>query len=424
MDNRHTIMVAGEGDRPALQPGQVLLFEQYRLLRRTWLWVLLAAIVVTALVWYYVAEHVEPEYLATVEVVPPRKSTTPLDNLLGDAASGLKSLSISKIIGKTSSESGYTTYAILSSASVLDSLVERYDLYEVYDIPPTRPDLMLGVLGENIEYEVSDEGPIYVSVYDTDPERAASMANDIVRFANNLLWDLNRRETESITQFIAGRYSELQAQQSDLSRRLEDLMKRTNIYEPEAQLSASSSALIEARVNESTQRATLSMLERVLGPEDPQVQQQRALLQESIAERKRLESGGAGIGPSVEAMPQALMEYARLRQDYEVNAQLLALIEPMYEQTRFDQSRDIPQLIMLREADPPPVKARPRKGLAIASAFLGTLIAGYLLIALVAFFRSFSARYASYRELNRAEATETRGMIAEGRRNPETGTGE
>jgi capsule polysaccharide export protein KpsE/RkpR len=240
------------------------------------------------------------------------------------------------------------------------------------------------------------------------------MANDLIRFTNNLLWDLNRRETESITSFVSRRYTELQTQQSDLSRRLEDLMKRTNIYDPESQLPATSQALIEARVNESTQRATLAMLEQVVGADDPKVVQQRALLQESVAERKRLEQGGSGVGPSVTGMPSALMEYARLRQDYEVNAQLLALIEPMYEQTRFDEERDIPQLIMLREALPPPVKARPRKGLAIVSAFVGTLILGYLVIALVAFLRSFARRYEVYREVVESRSSVEDRLIGEG----------
>jgi len=414
MESRETTTITREVSQRIVPPGQALLFEQYRIVRRTWLWVLLAAVIVTAGVWYYISEYIEPEFLATAEIVPPRKSSTPLDNLLGDAASGLKSLSISKIIGRKSDEAGYTTFSILSSTSVLDSLIAEYDLYDVYDIPKSRPDLMIGALSGNVELEASDEGPIYVSVFDTDPERAAAMANDLVRFTNNLLAELNRRETESITSFVSRRYSELQAQQSDLSRRLETLMQRTNIYDPEAQLPATSQALIEARVNESTQRATLTMLEQMLGEDDPQVIQQRALLRESVAERERLERGGSGVGPSVEGMPAALMEYARLRQDYEVNAQLLALIEPMYEQTRFDEERDIPQLITLREATPPPVKARPRRGLAIVSAFVGTLIFGYLLIALVAFLRSFANRYEVYRQVVESRSSVEGRMIGEG----------
>ncbi len=399
METRRRTTITQRIDEEIVSPGQALLFEQYRIVRRTWYWVLLAAVLVTVGVYLYVSEYVEPEFLATTELVPPRKTSTPLDNLLGDVASGLKSMSISKIIGRKGDESGYTAFSILSSTPILDSLVKKYDLYSVYDVPRNRPDLMLDILSDKVGFESEMEGPMFVSVYDTDPERAAAMANDAVRFANNLLYDLNRRETEPITTFISRRYNELKADQADLSRRLEAVMQKTNIYEPEAQITATSSALIEARVQESTQRAALEVLERLVGEDDPQVIEQRTLLAASVAERQRLERGGAGIGPSVGGMPAGLMEYARVRQDYEVNAQMMALVEPMYEQSLYDETRNIKQLLILREATPPAIKARPSRGLAVASAFLGTIILSYLVIALLAFFRSFRSRYDSYQEI-------------------------
>ena len=72
-----------------LPPGQIILFEQYRLIRRTWWWVLLLAILVSAATWYYVTWNIEPEFMATAVSVPPRKSGTPLDNLIGDVGGGL-----------------------------------------------------------------------------------------------------------------------------------------------------------------------------------------------------------------------------------------------------------------------------------------------------------------------------------------------
>lgn len=413
MEARRRTTITQRIDEELVPPGQALLFEQYRILRKSWYWVLIASLLVTAGIYFYVSEFVEPEFLAVAEIVPPRKTSTPLDNLLGDVASGLKSISISKIIGRKGDESGYSAFSILTSTPVLDSLVEKHDLYTVYEIPRDRPDLMLGALSGNIEYETTLEGPMSVSVYDTDPERAAAMANDAVRFANRLLFVLNKRETEPITRFIEERYADLQREQTELSGRLEAVMKRTNIYEPEAQLPATSTALVEARVEESSQRAMLGVLERSLGEDDPQVIELRTLLQETVRQREKLERGGAGVGPGVGSMPAALLEYARLRQDYEVNAQVLALIEPMYEQTRFDENRNIPQLIFLHEASPPPIKARPSRGLAAISGFVGTIILSYILIALVAFLRSFNARYRSYQEVTEQMLTQSDSRLIE-----------
>ncbi|MCE2502603.1 MAG: hypothetical protein J4G05_00855 [Chlorobi bacterium] len=392
---RHDPAESMEGPLP---PGQIILFEQYRLLRRTWWWVLILALIVSAGVWYYVNNHVTPEFRATAVSVPPRKSGTPLDNLLGDFSSGLKSISISKLIGRKSSESGYTTFSILTSDAIKDSLIDAYDLYQVYEIPEGRRDLVYGALDGHLELENDLEGPIIVSIYDTDPERAANMANDLIRFTNSMLVELNRVETEPISQFIAGRYEELQKNHDEVAAKMREFMHRTNIYEPESQLTATATALIEARVHESTQRALVNMLEHMLGADDPAVTQQKALLKQYQREQKRLEAGRAGVGPSVSSLPEGLIEYAKLRQDYEVSAELMAIVEPMYQQTLFDEQRDIPQLLFVHEATPPAVKARPKPSLALLSAFFGTLLISYVIIAFTAFFRSFNRRYRVYRQ--------------------------
>ncbi|MCB0711543.1 MAG: hypothetical protein KDD67_04345 [Ignavibacteriae bacterium] len=382
-----------------LPPGQIILFEQYRLIRRTWWWVLLLAILVSAATWYYVTWNIEPEFMATAVSVPPRKSGTPLDNLIGDVGGGLKSFSLSKLIGKRGVESGYTTFSVMTSDAVKDSLVAKYNLYDLYEVPRSDYPKVLGELDSRMEFENDLEGPISVSIYDTDPERAASMANDVIRYTNGFLQELNRQETEPITKFIEKRYDQLKAEQGSLAAKMQEYMARTSIYEPESQLSATATALIEARVNESSQRAVVNMMEQMLGADDPGVAQQKTMLRELEAERRRLEGGTAGVGPSVNALPSALVEYAKLKQDYEVNAQLVAIVEPMYQQTIFDEQRDIPQLLFLHEATPPVKKARPRRSIALASAFLGTIIISYLMIAFVAWSRSLNERYRAYRKI-------------------------
>lgn len=382
-----------------LPPGQIILFEQYRLVRRTWWWVLLLALLVSAATWYYVTWEVKPEFMATAVSVPPRKSGTPLDNLIGDVGGGLQGFSISKLIGKRGPESGYTTFSVMTSDAVKDSLIKAYNLYEVYELAPGEYFKALGELTARLEFESDLEGPISVSVYDTDPERAAAIANDVIRYTNSLLKELNRQETEPITRFIEERYDQLRDERNRLADRMQEYMRRTNIYEPESQLSATATALLEARVNESSQRAIVGMMEQMLGADDPSVAQQKALLREYEAERRRLEGGGAGIGPAVGALPNALVEYARLKQDYEVNAQLLAIVEPMYQQMLFDEKRDIPQLLFLHEAAPPTKKARPRRSIALASAFIGTIIISYLIIAVIAWSRSLNERYGAYRKV-------------------------
>ncbi len=394
---RHPAII--EAGLTGIPQGQVVLFEQYGILRRTWWWVLLIAVAVTGAVWFYVSNYVPVEYMATTVTVPPRKTGTPLDNLLGDLSTGMKSLGLSRLIGKGAGSSGYSNMAILSSTPIKDSLIAKYKLDQVYDIPLSRRDLIYGKLEGNIEFDEDLEGPITISLYDTDPERAAAMANVMVNFTNAMLLDLNRKETEPISQFMERRFTQLQKEQEDLAKEMAAYMGRTSIYDPESQLPATATALIEMRAKESAQRSLVNVLQEILGDDDPGVQQQQQVLAQLERERQRMEGGGDGIGPSTGKLPAALMEYARLRQAYEVNAQTLLILEPMYQQTKFDEGRDIPALLFLSEATPPPVKARPRKGLILLSAFAGSIIVSYIVIALLAYFRSFSFRYRQYKRV-------------------------
>lgn len=55
-------------------------------------------------------------------------------------------------------------------------------------------------------------------------------------------------------------------------------------------------------------------------------------------------------------MSKSMVDYLQVRQEYEVNAKVLALLEPMFEQSKFDEARDIPSLNILDEAIPPHIK--------------------------------------------------------------------
>lgn len=379
--------------------GQVVLFEQFGIMRRTWWWVLIISLAITGCVWIYVSNFVPVEYMATTVTVPPRKTGTPLDNLLGDLSTGMKTLGLSRLIGKGTAASGYSNMAILVSTPIKDSMIARYKLDQVYDIPLSRRDLIYSEFDAHVEFDEDMEGPITISVYDTDPQRAANMANDMVNFTNAMLLELNRLETEPISEFMERRYNQLRTEQQELSKEMAAYMGRTSIYDPESQLPVTASALIEMRAKESAQRSLVNVLQELMGEEDPGVQQQKQVLAQLERERKQMENGGDGVGPSTAKLPAALMEYARLRQAYEVNVQTLLILEPMYQQTKFDEGRDIPALLFLSKAFPPPVKARPKRGLILVSAFAGGIIVSYIVIALLAYFRSFSFRYRQYRRM-------------------------
>ncbi|MBS1913540.1 MAG: hypothetical protein JST22_16250 [Bacteroidetes bacterium] len=388
------------GDQSGLPEGQVILFEQFRMFKRTWKLVLAIAIVATAGVAVYVFGYMPVEYMAVVRALPPNKSGTPLDNIIGGISTSLKDFGLSKLVGKAGSDNGYSRSVLITSQPLFDSLISHYDLFTVYGIPKGRYDKVYKKMAENINVDISPEGPISVEVYDENPERAAKMANDVIFFTNMLSRELNRRESEPLTKYIGARYEQTRDDQEKLGAELRQFMAKSKLYDPESQAKIIGTAVTEAEGDVAAKRTLVEVYRKALGEDDPRTIQAKTLLEQAEAQSRRLAAGHAGVlnGPSVENLPASTVEYLRLRQDYEVNAKVLALLEPMYEQAKYDELRDIPVLNVLDPARVPPEKARPKRSIILASAFIGTIIVAYLIIAIVAYIRSFLQRYRAYND--------------------------
>ena len=101
-------------------------------------------------------------------------------------------------------------------------------------------------------------------------------------------------------------------------------------------------------------------------------------------------------GVKLNSLPKSAVDYLDIKGNYEVNAKVLALLEPMYEQMKLEEVRNIPVLNILDAPFVPPTKARPKRALMVGGGFLGAFIACYLVIAIVSYFQNFNRRYRAY----------------------------
>jgi len=404
------LVVEANGAGSAFAPGQVVLFEQFRLLRKTWWWVLLLAFAATGVMAWYAYTVLPVQYKADVLALPPNKSGTPLDGILGGVASSLKDVGLSKLVGKSGGAGGYEISVFFTSRALYDSLIRRFDLFNVYTLDSKDRQLAYDVLAGNIEIFLSADGPITIGVYDESPERAAKMANSVVPIINSLARTMNTRETEPITQYMQQYTDSVRRRQNDVSGRLRVFMGKNRLFDPESQAPVLSTALMEAQSQVAANRAKASIFTEIYGAEDPRTIQAQQLLRQAEQQLTRLSSGNTeGVNsPNLDNLPASTVEYMNLRQEYEVNLRLLAIIEPMVMQAQFDAaSRDIPVLNVLDPAQIPIKKARPKRSLMLASAFVGTLVVAYLSIAVVAFIGSFRRRFRLYDRSGAAQQLRT-----------------
>jgi uncharacterized protein involved in exopolysaccharide biosynthesis len=129
-------------------------------------------VVVTAVVSLFLPKS----FSATASVVPPM-DVLQRDSMFAGGLGAAKNPMLRQMMDITGVGDMYV--GILQSRSVADALIERFDLAKVYHIPRYVSDIRKK-LTERTSIEVSKKGIISVTVEDSDPCRAAALANSYV----------------------------------------------------------------------------------------------------------------------------------------------------------------------------------------------------------------------------------------------------
>lgn len=138
--------------------------------------------------------------------------------------------------GKT--EDAERLLQILNSNRLRDRIIEKYELFAHYDIDPDEPgsgaDMGL-IYNQNVSANLTRYGSIRIQVYDTDPEKARDMANDmafLVDSAANAMRNERAAEAYKLSLHTLAKMEEQLAEAEDSLATLHAL----GIYNLEAQV--------------------------------------------------------------------------------------------------------------------------------------------------------------------------------------------
>jgi len=97
---------------------------------------------------------------------------------------------------------------ILHSDAIRDNIVGKYNLMEHYDINSAYPVTDLyKTYAENITFEPTKFMSVKISVLDTDPEIAASIANDISNLVDTIFYDMQIEKAREALKLVDNEYN-------------------------------------------------------------------------------------------------------------------------------------------------------------------------------------------------------------------------
>lgn len=323
-----------------------------RLLRRRWWHVLGAGLIAGALT-LGVAFLLPKWYRATAVILPPEES-----DLLSNMSLAQRALTKFPAFGILDN---YFTpadiyKAILSSRTVGEELVGRFDLGRVYH--KASLEKTLKELHNHTRVKLDPDGTIAVAVEDRDPKRAAAIANAYLEALDH--YNIEKRNTQAhrTRVFLERRVADTDQAMRASEAQLKNYQEAHHAVVPTSVAGAdvSSSATLMAR--QLALQVRLGMLRSYLREDNEQVIQTRTELDQ--------------LNDRIATLPALQTDVARLVRDTKVQEQLYLLLTAELEQARIRETMDTPTVQVLDPAEPPERHSRPRKGmLAVAAALLG-----------------------------------------------------
>jgi len=333
-----------------------------------------ATTVLTVLIVFFV---LKPTYTANAVFLPPQSSP---GSAMSQLAGQLGSLGAIGALGGLKNP-GDVYIGILGSRTIADTLIKRFDLQSVYKTK--RLSDTETALKNSSKFVSGKDSLVTISVVDSDPRRAASLANGYL----DALYEQNGRlaltESGQRRVFFEQQLAREKDALADAEVELKRTQEQTGIIAPLGQTEAAIEAMQQLRAQITSRQVELSVLQQGATDRNPAVVRTQTEIERLQEQLRKLENDSSQRTPgSVQAptakVPELALEYIRKQREVKYHETLFELLARQYESARLDESREAPLLQVVDKAIVPDKKSGPHRALlTLAGMFLG-FIAGAL----------------------------------------------
>ncbi len=325
-------------------------------------WVIGVPLVVSVLVLLH-GIFSTPYFKASTRVLPPQYNQNTISRGLiamgGESALGNSALNL-----KNPTD---LFVGILRSRTILDGVIQNHDLLKHYDAKDM--DTARQLLESRTDINSGKDGIVEISVEDSDPIRAAQLANAYVQELQTFSSDLAKKEGGRRSDFFNNALSKARQSLNEADEQLRRTEKRTGFTRLRGQDEAILSTARDLRSQIANKEVQLRTLLSYATDDNPDVRLLRSELgnlkqkvQESTGEipgsASKANSQGAFVPLS--KAPDALMEHSQRKRDVEYWENIVTILGQYTELGKMDETRDFSLFQILDIAISPQNKSRPR----------------------------------------------------------------
>ncbi|MCK9424694.1 MAG: Wzz/FepE/Etk N-terminal domain-containing protein [Ignavibacteriaceae bacterium] len=348
----------------------IILFKYGRLIFWNTLVITIFAIIISLLM--------DKWFTSTASIIPPKKK----GGIFGDIGSFSSTIKdLSKTLGKlgAASDETYDYLVILQSRNAAEKVIKKFNLREVYKIDKDKPfEDVISELGNNVKFNIEDEGNITISVTDKNPNRAAEMANYYVQILNEISVSLGTTEAKSNREFVEKRYEQVKTDLVKAEENMKEFSKKYNIYSIDEQTKAAIGAAAELKAQIALSEIELGVMLRSLGSNNPLIPGVKLKIEEMNKKLKSMKFGENNNSTDQQLnlfvpftnLPEVGLQYIRYMREFEIQNKLLEFILPLYEQAKIEEQKNLPVALVLDKAVPAQKKSSPKRAIIVLASML------------------------------------------------------
>jgi uncharacterized protein involved in exopolysaccharide biosynthesis len=272
--------------------------------------------------------------------------------------------------------------AMTKSRTVLDRIVDRFDLMKLYK-GKYREDARKILTGVLKAQEDRKSGIISLTVEDRNPKRAADMANAFVEELKSLAGGLALSEAGQRRMFFEDQLRQTKVSLASAEEEVKGFQQRTGMIQVDAQARAIIEGIARLRAGIAVKEVEAKVLRSFATAQNPDLQRVEEEIRALRIELEKVEtSKGHGFDPLMPSgrVPEMGTEYLRKLRQLKYNETIFELLSKQYELAKLDEAKDAVVIQVIDQAVPPERKAGPRRALIVVlSAFIALFLSAGVL---------------------------------------------
>jgi capsule polysaccharide export protein KpsE/RkpR len=343
-----------------------------------------------------VAFLIPARYESTVQLMPPDNQSTSGMAMLAALTAKAGNASLGGVAGDLLGvkSSGALFVGVLSSRTVEDRLIERFQLRRVYSVKLDE-DARKKLAARTGINEDRKSGIIAITVTDRDPQRAAAIAQAYVEELNQLVAELSTSAAHRERVFLEERLSSVKRDLDDASQKFSQFASKNTAIDIKEQGHAMVEAAAKLQGEMIAAQSELKGLEQIYMPENVRVRAVQARISE--LQRQLAKLGGTTTGesnqttassgssspdslyPSIRELPLLGVAWGDLYRRTRIQEAVFETLTQQYELAKVQEAKETPSVKVLDVARVAERKSFPPRTLiafAVAFLFFGAAILG------------------------------------------------